>query len=305
MVRIYYHLYLGASWPTVWAIHQPLLEEFASSGFLEKLVVCVCGTLDRPLAVGSIQQTEIRLVSKALAQANEFHTLLQLHRDANDSAGAFQYCGYLHSKGSSSPMLDAAGREWSTFLATALLRSLKHMPSLANRGFNSLGSNLALGIFHDFEPPRLHYSGNFWCAVRSVVASAKSIELGSRYTSVRHNAECWLTTADSLTPFNVFSTGVDHYTSVPGTIDWERLHSQLSADVGHGQSAESCAAKIDFLRGMIERSTGTSALRRHVSNCLLRVLPYHRWPKWLSVHDLAMRLLGSRKSVYFYCPESR
>jgi hypothetical protein len=305
MFRIYYHLYLGPSWPAIWAIHRPLLEEFASSGLLEKLVICVCGALDQPLALGSIQQAEIRPVSAVLAQTNEFHTLSQLHRDANDSAGTFQYCGYLHSKGSSSPVLSAAGREWSTFLATALLQSLKHLPALAGRGFNCLGSNLALGVFHDFEPPQLHYSGNFWCAKRSVVASARPIELGSRHAAIRHNAECWLATAAALTPFNVISTGVDHYASATGTMDWERIRSHLSAVDFCGQSAESCVTKIDFLRRMIERSTGKAAVRRLASNCLLKVLPYHRWLRWLSVHDLAMRALGSRKSVYFYCPESR
>jgi hypothetical protein len=42
-----------------------------------------------------------------------------------------------------------------------------------------------------------------------------------------------------------------------------------------------------------------------VSDALLRVLPHHRWRRLQNVHHVIMRVLGSRKSIYFYCPESR
>jgi hypothetical protein len=121
---------------------------------------------------------------------------------------------------------------------------------------------------------------------------------------VRHNAECWLGSARDLRPFNLLSTSIDHYTGTTLPADWQRLRLQLSSDPAAAAPAYT-NEKIDFLRRMIERVIGRAPVRRFISDLLLRVLPYHKWPKWLNAHDLAMRALGSRKSVYFYCPESR
>ena len=61
--------------------------------------------------------------------------------------------------------------------------SLPAFDRLVALGYNSVGSNLALGMFEDFGRPRLHYSGNFWCATRELVASAPQITLGTRTTA--------------------------------------------------------------------------------------------------------------------------
>jgi hypothetical protein len=45
--------------------------------------------------------------------------------------------------------------------------------------------------------------------------------------------------------------------------------------------------------------------RRALADLLLRTLPHHHWRRLLNVHHVAMRLSGSRKSIYFYRPESR
>jgi hypothetical protein len=304
MFRIYYHLYLGASWRDVWALHRPVLEQFAASELLGKIVVCVCGGTVDDLGIATADNLEIRCLSNRIDNINEFHTLEQMHLDARDPAQAFDYCAYLHSKGSSSQRLDRAAAEWSSFLSTALIRSLPGFGRVVAMGFNCLGSNLALGVFEDFGRPRLHYSGNFWCATRELVTSAPEIRLGGRDASVRHNAEWWLDRASSFTPFNVFSTGIDHYTAPPGAIDWIRLESRLGEFSSSPGSASHAMETINFLRGMIQRATGNQFLRHSLSDALIRVLPHHRWRRLLNLHDVMMRVIGSRKSIYFYCPES-
>lgn len=301
--RIYYHLYCGASWRDVWALHRPVLEQFAASGLLEKLVVCVYGA-PQDLGMSPACNLEIRQVSHTIRDVNEFHTLQQLQRDALDPAQTFSYCVYLHSKGASSPHLSEAAEEWSSFLVRALLRSLPAFGRLVALGYNSLGSNLAFGIFEDFGQPRLHYSGNFWCATRQLVVSAPQITLGIRYTAVRHNAEWWLERAPAFTPFNVFSTGTDHYSAPAGVVDWERLESRLGQLTALTRPARNAMEATSFLREMIQRATGRQPVRQWLSDALLRVLPHHRWRRLLNVHHVMMRTLGSRKSTYFYCSES-
>jgi len=247
---------------------------------------------------------EIRQVSHTLRDVNEFHTLQQLQRDALDPAQNFNYCVYLHSKGASSPHLSAATEEWSSFLVRALIRSLPAFGRLVALGYNSLGSNLAFGIFEDFGPPRLHYSGNFWCATRELVVSAPRITLGIRYTAIRHNAEWWLERAPAFTPFNVFSTGTDHYSAPAGVVDWARLESRLGQLAALTRPARNAMEPVRFLREMIRRATGHQPVRQWLSDVLLRVLPHHRWRRLLNVHHVMMRTLGSRKSAYFYCAES-
>lgn len=305
MFRIYYHLYLGASWQQVWSLHRPVLARFAASGLLERLVVCVCGGRVDDLGIVGGSTVEIRCLSDTLRNVNEFHTLQQMHREARDPAQVFDHCVYLHSKGASSRQLGQAGAEWSSFLCTALFGSLPGFDRVVGMGFNSLGSNLALGVFEDFAQPRLHYSGNFWCATRQLVASAPEIRLGMRYTAVRHNAEWWLDEAASFTPFNVFSTGIDHYAAPPGAVDWSRLELRLREFASSPASARRAMEVIGFLRRMIRGATGTQVLRHFLSDALLQSLPHHRWRRLLNVHDSMMRILGSRKSVYFYCPETR
>ena len=303
MFRIYYHLYRGPSWREVWARHRPVLDRFAASGLLERLVVCVCGTPE-DLGISPGRHLEIRQLSDTIRHVNEFHTLQQLHRDAQDSAQTFSHCVYLHSKGASSPQLSAATEEWSSFLVVALMGSLPAFDRLVALGYNSVGSNLALGMFEDFGQPRLHYSGNFWCATRELVASAPQIMLGTRTTAVRHSAEWWLSLAPAFTPCNVFSTGVDHYAAQAGVVDWPRLETRL-AQLGAGNvPARHAMEAIGFQREMIQRAIGDQPVRQWFAAALLRALPHHRWRRLLNVHDLMMRMLGSRKSVYFYCPES-
>ncbi len=304
MFRLYYHLYLGASWREVWALHRPALEQFATSELLSKIVVCVCGLPVDDLGINTADNLEIRWLSSTTDNINEFHTLEQMHLDARDPAQAFDYCAYLHSKGSSSQRLDRAAAEWSSFLSTALIRSLPRFDHVVALGFNCLGSNLALGVFEDFGQPRLHYSGNFWCATRELVISAPEIRLGGRDASVRHNAEWWLDRAASFVPYNVFSTGVDHYTARAGSIDWTRLESRLGGFPSTLESASHAIETITFLREMIQRATGNPFLRHSLSDALIRLLPHHRWRRLLNLHDVMMRIIGSRKSIYFYCPES-
>jgi hypothetical protein len=301
--RIYYHLYCGASWREVWALHQPVLEQFAASGLLEKLVICVCGA-PQDLGISPAHNLEIRQLSHALRDVNEFHTLRELHRDARDAAQSFSYCVYFHSKGASSQQLSGGAVEWSSFLARALLGSLPAFEPLVALGYNSLGSNLALGIFEDFGAPRLHYSGNFWCATRELVAAAPEITLGTRYTAVRHNAEWWLERASAFTPCNVFSTGLDHYAAPAGLVDWARLESRLGQLAALTGPARHAMEAIRFQRAMMQRATGHQPLRQWLSKALLRVLPHHRWRRLLNVHHVMMRTLGSRKSTYLYCAES-
>jgi hypothetical protein len=304
LFRIYYHLYLGASWQQVWALHRPVLERFATSQWVDRLVVCAYGGQVADLGIPA-DNVEIRPLTRTIDNINEFHTLEQMQRDASDPALSFDYCAYLHSKGSSSGSLDRCGAEWSSFLSTALIRSLPAFGRVVDMGFNSLGSNLALGVFEDFGPPRLHYSGNFWCATRELVTSAPPISLGGRYASVRHNAEWWLGQAASFTPFNVFSTGIDHYNAPPDAVDWTRLELRLGDFASSPVSARHAMDTIQFLREMIQRATGQQSLRRVLSAALLQALPHHRWRRLLNLHHVIMRVLGSRKSAYFYCPESR
>lgn len=304
LFRIYYHLYLGASWQQVWALHRPDLERFATSGLVGRLVVCVYGGSVADLGIAA-DNIEVRCLSNAIDNINEFHTLEQMQRDAIDPALTFDYCAYLHSKGSSSRRLDRSGVEWSSFLSTTLIRSLPAFGRVVDMGFNSLGSNLALGVFEDFGQPRLHYSGNFWCATRELVTSAPAIRLGGRYASVRHNAEWWLGQAASFTPFNVFSTGIDHYNAPPDAVDWNRLALRLDDFALSCVCPRHAMDTIQFLREMVQRATGSQPLRHAFSGALLRALPHHRWRRLLNVHHVIMRALGSRKSIYFYCPESR
>lgn len=305
MFQVYYHLYLGPSWQTVWALHRPFLEQFAASGLMSRLVVCVGGSSEVDLGLASIRNAEIRQLSGPSRQINEFHTIAQMRSDANDATQRFEHCVYLHSKGAASGSLDRRGSEWSSFLSIALFRALPSFGRLVAAGFTSTGSNLALGIFEDFGPPRLHYSGNFWCATRSVVASAPEIMLGQRHASVRHNAEWWIGQSAFFIPFNAFSTGIDHYTAAVPAVDWPRLERRLD-ELGSGsESPEHSMQSIAFLGEMLHRAVGSSPARHAFSDALLGVLPHHRWPRLLNVHNLAMGLLGSRKSVYVYCPETR
>ncbi len=303
--RVYYHLYCGPSWRRVWELHRPLLEEIAGGGLLERVVICVYGHETESISGSDANLFEIRHVAGTLGRINEFHTLHQMQRDVRDQAQKFEWCAYLHSKGASSAKLQEGGAEWSLFLARALIGSLPAFARVVERGFNSAGSNLALGLFEDFGPPRLHYSGNFWCATRDLVASAPDIELGSRYASVRHNAEWWLSRADAFVPFNVFSTGIDHYAAPSGEIDWRRLESRLEALASSEAPAARSMAQIHFLRKMVQAAVGRQALRRGLSDALLQALPHHRWRRLLYVHDRLMKPLRSRKSLYFYCAESQ
>lgn len=302
--RLYYHLYCGPSWRRIWAFHQPLLRKFADSGLLERAVVCVYGELDGELAASLTDAFEVRHISESIRQVNEFQTLQQMQGDVRDRNQQFECCVYLHSKGASSEQLVDATAEWSRFLATALVGALPGFGRIADRGFNCLGANLAFGLFEDFGRPRLHFSGNFWCATRELVGSAPEIELGGRHAAVRHNAEWWLSEGRPFRPFNVFSTGIDHYACKSGAIDWARLELRLRSCASGAVSADRAMAQIDFLRRMIERTLGRSGLRRLLSEFLLRTLPHHRWRRLLNVHDSAMRIVGSRKSAYFYCPET-
>ena len=73
MFRIYYHLYRGPSWREVWARHRPVLDRFAASGLLERLVVCVCGTPE-DLGISPARHLEVRQVSDTIRNVNEFHS---------------------------------------------------------------------------------------------------------------------------------------------------------------------------------------------------------------------------------------
>ena len=301
MFRVYYHLYLGASWRDVWAIHRPVLERGARTGLIHRLIVCVCG--DAPFNVDTVGMEAEIVHLAAGAKSNEFQTLALMRRDALDPRIEFDHCAYMHSKGSSSGRLGPAGAEWSLFLATALCRALPWFASVSESGFNAIGSNLALGIFEDFGIPRLHYSGNFWGATRALVAAAPPIELGGRHAAVRHNAEWWLGAAPVFTPFNVFSTGVDHYTEAAGCVDWDRLDAILDSKPLIAPPQRDLR-RIAFMAAMLRRATGTQPVRRALSEALLGTLPYHRWPRLLNVHHLLMQGAGSRKSTYLFCPES-
>lgn len=320
MLRIYYHLYAGPSWRQVWDLHRPLLQHLCNSHSNVQVVVCVAGGPLRSAALwdGDVGQFELRLLrAGAVAGAvNEFHTLQQLQRDARDANQHFDHCAYMHSKGSSSSRLSAGGAAWSAFLATSLLGALPHFARVVDSGFSALGSNLAWGIFEDFGPPRLHYSGNFWCSTRTAAMTARDIRLGGREAAVRHGAEWWLSTSDGFEPFNLFSTGVDHYRSPPECIDWTALQGRtaaLAAGAGSGSGSDplhatprlqQVQARHAFIATMLRQATGAAPLRAAFSDALLAWLPHHRVPRLLSAHDALMKRLGSRKSSYFYCPES-
>ncbi len=301
MFRLYYHLYFGPSWRTVWQVHRQAIEQFALSGLLDRLVVCCAGPVGPEFGIDV--PVEIRELSPSLIGVNEFHTLKEMHQDANHPGQQSPYFIYMHSKGSSAQSLDESGSEWSAFLCQSLLRSAPHFEHFVCKDYNCLGSNLALGIFEDFGPPRLHYSGNFWCATKAVVAAAPDIDLGSRASSIRHSAEWWLGLAPTFRPFNVFATGVNHYQPSGGKIDWERLSRNIAQLDRVNPSMSLSLLKIEFLRRMLMRATGNPRTRRMISRLVLASLPYHRWRKLFYAHDILMRYLGSRKSTYLYCAE--
>lgn len=317
MLRLYYHLYLGRSWQTVWNLHRPLLQDLCVADPTCKIIVCIVGkeAASPELSEGSPAQFEFRVLPSESGLINEFQTLRELRHDARHLTEDFDYCAYMHSKGSSS-QLTPAGIAWSTFLATALTRALPHFPRVAEMGFSALGSNLAWGIFEDFGAPRLHYSGNFWCSTRSGVTSTHDIKLGNRYAAIRHNAEWWLSTSSAFAPFNLFSTGVDHYRSSPDCIDWPTLQKRIDSlqswsttsiplDFIHSEpNPKRAHMQNEFVATMLRHASGEAPGRQTLSEALLRLLPYHRAPRLLNVHDALMKRMGSRKSTYFYCPES-
>lgn len=305
MFRIYYHLYLGPSWREIWALHLPILKDALATDLVDKLIICVCGELPGDLGITDSSKTTIREVSASIERVNEFHTLNQLRADACSPAIGFDYCVYLHSKGSSSRHLQDSDAAWSRFLALSLLRSLPIFVRVLGQGFNCGGSNLALGIFEDFGPPRLHFSGNFWCATRSLIASTPHVELGSRYASIRHNAEWWLDCSKSLVPYNVFSTGVNHYGPPSNSINWDDLERCLKASSPGGASVYHYMNTIAFLREMMRLTIGEQAIMRFISECAMRTIPYRRWPRLLTLKYMIMKVLGSRKSIFYYCAETR
>lgn len=304
-LRLYYHLYNGPAWRPVWALHRPALQRLLVSGIVERLVVCCYGFSAWPAEVDDgLEPIEVRASSRPLARVNEFDTLAQLRRDCCESSNPFEHVGYLHGKGGSAPALTPQARSWTEWLARALLVLCERFGALARGGFDAAGSNLAWGAFDHFEPPRLHYSGNFWCATRETILATRPIDLAARESSVRHGAEWWLGTAADRSFFNLFCSGLDHYRPEGGWIDHERLGARLATLAGAVPCVGRARAQAEFVRREMLAALPSAPARRLLSKALLAALPYARAPRLYSAHDRAMRMLGSRKSTYFYCGET-
>ncbi len=304
-IRIYYHLFNGPSWQPVWAMHRPRLQTLIEHDAVDRLVVCAFGFDAKPeLGLQVRHGVDLRLSRRLPTLVNEFDTLAELRRDACGPDPAFAHVAYLHSKGASAPRLTLQASSWTDWLSDAHAGLVTRFDGLARAGFGAAGANLAWGVFDHFEPPRLHYSGNFWCATREQVRAAPSINPDQRQSSIRHNAEWWLSAGSKLPHFNLFCSGLDHYAPEGVEIDRLRLAARLSALDGALDVVGRAMAQQDFVCRQLRSAIGAAPWRRCLAIMSLAALPYGRWPRLFLAHDRAMRLLGSRKSTYFYCPET-
>jgi hypothetical protein len=303
-LRLYYHLFNGPSWRAVWDLHGPRLDDLLKTSAVERAVVCCHGFREVPDLSPSRPGLEVRTIDGGRRTANEFGTLAQLRRDALQDDAAYDAVAYLHSKGASAPTLSSQAASWTDWLAESLAGLVRSFDRIGNAGFEIAGSNLAWGVFEAFEAPRLHYSGNLWCASRDVVRRAAPIDLDARGASVRHAAEWWVGTGRPRGWFNLFSSGLDHYDATGALVDRGRLRERLAAlELGMPPVARSDAQQA-FVRRQFLDAVGEAPVRRAVSRTLLAALPYGRWRRAYSLHDVVTRRMGSRKSAYVLCGES-
>lgn len=299
LFRIYYHLYQGPSWEKIWAEHFEIIKEFYKTGLLEGLIVYGYPGIGLKDKVRELDWVVVK--ENSGKSINEFDTLVNLQKDLKDDS--FKYFVYMHSKGSSYKDLDQKSAEWSKLLAKLLINNLGIFPSIETRGFNALGSNGAYGVFDDFGDPIFHFSGNFWCTTKEVIAKTKKIIVGTKYSKVRHNAEAWLGSQTNIAPFNIESTGIDHYSGRFPMVN--ELYKFKVDDRFLLMNYSDYEVQLRFTREMMTKILDHKKINKKIIKTILDFVPNYKYGLLYRVISKICRTLGSKKLSYLYCPKTK
>ena len=105
---------------------------------------------------------------------------------------------YMHTKGASYDEIFPVIEDWRHLMVHFLVERGEEIPELLD-DFDVVGCN-------SMAEPNLHFSGNFWWANASYLATLKSPDLSNR-----HEAERWVCSGEGVRTWTLHDSGVNHY----------------------------------------------------------------------------------------------